>query len=105
MARTVTIRRSLLTNLILVITVLGLGIIVMMALSTRRAIENLSGSLIRQASQRTEVRVLYMSGYAGGEDIDALMKKARNADVEIVTVVRKLDGQKRLQVEAVNPVS
>ena len=36
---------------------------------------------------------------------DALMKKARNADVEIVTVVRKLDGQKRLQVEAVNPVS
>jgi hypothetical protein len=34
-----------------------------------------------------------------------LKKKARNDDVQIVTVVKRLDGQKRLQVETINPVS
>ena len=57
MASTVTIRRSLLTNLILVVVLLGLGIITMMALSTRRAVQELSGSLIQQASRRTEVKL------------------------------------------------
>ena len=57
MAGTVSIRRSLLTNLMLVVVLLGLGIIAMMALSTRRAVQDLSGSLISQASRRTEVKL------------------------------------------------
>lgn len=57
MGRTVTIRRSLLTNLMLVVLLLGVGIIIMMALSGRRAVQDLSGSLIHQASRRTEVKL------------------------------------------------
>lgn len=57
MAPTVSIRRSLLTNLILIVVLLGLGIIAMMALSTRQAVQELSGSLIRQASRRTEAKL------------------------------------------------
>ena len=57
MTATVSIRRSLLTNLILVVVLLGLAIFTMMALSTRRVVQDLSGSLIRQASRRTEVKL------------------------------------------------
>jgi len=57
LAPTVSIRRSLLTNLTLVVILLGLGIIAMMALSTRRAVQELSDSLIRQVSLRTEVKL------------------------------------------------
>lgn len=57
MTPTISIRRSLLTNLVLIVVLLGLGIITMMALSTRRAMQNLSGSLVTQVSRRTEVKL------------------------------------------------
>ena len=57
MAPTISIRRSLLTNLIPIVLLLGIGIFAMMALSTRRAVQELSGSLIQQASLRTEVKL------------------------------------------------
>jgi len=57
LATTISIRRSLLTNLVVVVVLLGAGIITMMALSTRRAVQDLSGLLITQASRRTEVKL------------------------------------------------
>ena len=57
MASLISIRRSLLTNLVPVVLLLGIGIFTMMALSTRRAVQDLSSSLIRQASHRTEVKL------------------------------------------------
>ena len=57
MAPLISIRRSLLNNLVPVVLFLGIGIFTMMALSTRRAVQDLSSSLIRQASHRTEVKL------------------------------------------------
>jgi serine phosphatase RsbU (regulator of sigma subunit) len=57
MASLISIRRSLLTNLVPVVLLLGVGIFTMMALSTRRAVQDLSSSLIQQASRRTEVKL------------------------------------------------
>ena len=57
MASLISIRRSLLTGLVPVVLLLGIGIFAMMALSTRRAVQDLSGALIQQASRRTEVKL------------------------------------------------
>jgi len=57
LASTVSIRRSLLTNLIPIVLLLGIGIFVMMALRTRSAVQELSGAIIQQASRRTEVKL------------------------------------------------
>ena len=57
MSKSISIRRSLLTNLTAVVLLLGAGIFTMMALSTNRVVTDLSGSLIRQASRRTDVKL------------------------------------------------
>ncbi len=57
MQKTISIRRSLMTNLAIVVITLGLAIVVMMALSTRRVIHNMSESLIEQTSRRTELKL------------------------------------------------
>ena len=53
----ISIRRSLLTNLLAMVLLLGAGIFTMMALSANRAVTGLSGSLIQQASRRTDVKL------------------------------------------------
>lgn len=83
MNKTVSIRRSLMTNLAVVVVTLGLAIILMMALSTRRVIRAMSESLIHQTSRRTELKLrtffepvsnqvesLRRSGEKGELDID-----------------------------------
>lgn len=57
MSKNISIRRSLLTNLLAIVLLLGTGIFAMMALSSKRAVTSLSGSLIQQASRRTDVKL------------------------------------------------
>ena len=57
MSRTVSIRRSLLTNLILVVLLLGVAILGVSFASARRATQSFSQSLIDQALSRTEVEL------------------------------------------------
>jgi len=57
MHKTISIRRSLVTHLALVVLGLGFAIVLMMALSTRRVIRTLSESLIDQTSRRTELKL------------------------------------------------
>lgn len=57
MPKNISIRRSLLTNLVAIVLLLGAGIFAMMAFSARRAVTNLSSSLIQQASRRTDVKL------------------------------------------------
>ena len=57
MRKAVSIRRSLMTNLAVVGLTLGVAIVVMMALSTRRIIQTRSESLIHQTSRRTELKL------------------------------------------------
>ncbi len=57
MPKTISIRRSLLTNLVAIVLLLGSAIVIMMALRTRSAVMGLSGSLIQQASRRTDVKL------------------------------------------------
>jgi serine phosphatase RsbU (regulator of sigma subunit) len=56
-SRSVSIRRSLLTNLIVVVVLLGLGILAMSLLSGRRALSRFSQSLITQTLHRTDVQL------------------------------------------------
>jgi len=56
-SNSISIRRSLLTNLIAIVLLLGAGIFTMMALGANRAVTELSGSLIQQASRRTDVKL------------------------------------------------
>jgi serine phosphatase RsbU (regulator of sigma subunit) len=53
----ISIRRSLLIHLLAMVLLLGAGIFTMMALSANRAVTGLSGSLIQQASRRTDVKL------------------------------------------------
>jgi serine phosphatase RsbU (regulator of sigma subunit) len=55
--RTVTIRRNLLTNLIIIVVLLGVGILAMSLLSGRRAMRRFSQALIGQTFQRTDVQL------------------------------------------------
>ncbi|MGB5399946.1 MAG: HAMP domain-containing protein, partial [Thermoanaerobaculia bacterium] len=57
MPKSTTIRRSLLTNLVAIVLLLGAGIFAMMAIRTRQAVMDVSGSLIQQASRRTDVKL------------------------------------------------
>lgn len=57
MTKSVSIRRSLLTNLVAAVLLLGAAIFAMMALSSRRAVTDLSSSLIQQASRRTDAKL------------------------------------------------
>ncbi|MGB5658740.1 MAG: SpoIIE family protein phosphatase [Thermoanaerobaculia bacterium] len=57
MPKSITIRRSLLTNLVAIVLLLGAGIFAMMAIRTRQAVMDVSGSLIQQASRRTDVKL------------------------------------------------
>jgi len=57
LSKSISIRRSLLTNLVAIVLLLGAGIFTMMALSATRAVDHLSGSLIQQASRRTDVKL------------------------------------------------
>ena len=57
MSNSISIRRSLMTNLVAIVLLLGAGIFTMMALGANRAVTDLSGSLIQQASRRTDVKL------------------------------------------------
>ena len=57
MSNSISIRRSLLTNLVAIVLLLGAGIFTMMALGANRAVTDLSGALIQQASRRTDVKL------------------------------------------------
>jgi len=57
LSRSVSIQRSLLTNLIVVVVLLGLGILAMSLLSGRRALRRFSQSLITQTLHRTDVQL------------------------------------------------
>jgi len=56
-SNSISIRRSLLTNLVAIVLLLGAGIFTMMALGANRAVTDLSGALIQQASRRTDVKL------------------------------------------------
>ena len=55
--KTVSFRRSLLTNLLAMVLLLAVAIFLMTALSSRRVVWSLSESLIEQASRRTELKL------------------------------------------------
>ncbi len=57
MVRSVSIRRSLLVNLVAVITILGVAIIVTVGVSGRLAVRRLSGSVIMRTTEQVAERL------------------------------------------------
>ena len=57
MARTVSIRRSLITNLTVVVVLLGISVLAMVLLGGHRASRRFAQSLIDQTIKRTESRL------------------------------------------------
>jgi serine phosphatase RsbU (regulator of sigma subunit) len=75
------------TNLAVVVVTLGLAIVLMMALSTRRVIRTMSESIIHQTSRRTELKLRTFFGPVSNQ-VDSLRGWGETGELDIDQVKR-----------------